>query len=380
MKIDAFSFNISPTAALTEVLDAASFFDAEQDHPENSPVDRYLENSNKLSKLYTNATEVTPELGAVLLLGYVSAVESYMRGIISGLVHIDEHTGNLAAPKQLSYFAATNHVPQLLPEALFDSVSFSGASNVSSSLKEFCGISQMGSGSYPKELKPVFEKFNAICQLRHCCVHRFGLLGAGNAHKLKVDRSLLEKPLKLTKDALDEISSILEKFVLSLNSYVYRDVLERSFTESKAIASDEAPPQYRQEWTGDAEEDAVRFAGYYKLFAIASVKPVSKNQSECYGEFQQWMHKALAAKAAEDKAKARARAKKADSALAEQNRVTSVSPQAQAAAPVEPIAASKPIPSPEGFGSSFAPNSSQLQTLSKTGLLTKVKAFFGCLS
>jgi hypothetical protein len=368
VKTDTFSFNISPTDALTEVLDAASLFNAGAPHPVNSPVDRYLENSNKLSRIYTNAAVVPPELGAVLLLGYVSAVESYMRGIISGLVHIDEHTRNLAAPKQLSYFAASNHQPKLLPEALFDSVSFSGAWNVSGSLKEFCGVSQMGGGNYPKELRPVFEKFSAICQLRHCCVHRFGLLGAGNAHKLKVNSSLLEKPLELTTAALDDISSILEKFVLSLNSYVYRDVLERSVIRSKTITSDEAECQYRQEWTGDATQDAPRFAEYYNLFAVKSVSPVSKSMSECYVEFQKWMRKAQAAKAADANAKAKA-------ALAKQNGATPVAPQAQVAAPVMPIPAAMPTPAPAGFAATPAPNPSPSSTLPKTGLLAKLRAF-----
>lgn len=360
MKIDAFSFDISPTDALTELLDAASLFNAGASHPVNSPVDRYLDNSNKLSKIYTNATEMPPELGAVLLLGYVSAVESYMRGIISGLVHVDEHTGNLAAPKQLSYFAASNHQSNLLPEALFESVSFSSAFNVSASLKEFCGVSQMGSSTYPKELKPVFEKFSDICQLRHCCVHRFGHLGAGNAHKLKVDGSLIEKPLVLTTAALDDISSILEKFVLSLNSYVYRDVLERSVTRSKTITTDEAERQYRQEWAGDASQDETRFAKYYNLFAVKSVSPISKSMSECYGEFRQWMHKVQAVKAAEAKAKA---------TRAKQNGADPVSPQAQVISPVISI------PAPTGLNASPTPNPTPLPILPKAGLLARAKAF-----
>ena len=304
MKIDPFSFDITPSSALTEMLDTAALFQATAPHPENSPIDRYLENSNKLSMIYTNSPfkdAMTPELGAVLLLGYVSAVESYMRGVIRGLVHSDEHTGNLAAPKQLTYFAASNHDRKLLPEALFDSVSFSGAWNVSTTLKEFCGISGMGSGKYPKELKPTFDKFSDICQLRHCCVHRFGLLGAGNAHKLGVDSSLIEKPLALTLDALEDISTILEKFVLSLNSYIYRDVLERSFTRSKAITTDEAERQYKKEWAMDYTQDESRFVEYYNLFAITTLNPSSMSVTDSYAEFQKWMNDTMA-KIAKEKA------------------------------------------------------------------------------
>lgn len=306
MKIDPFSFDITPSSALTEVLDAAALFQATAAHPGNSPIDRYLENSNKLSKIYTNSPfkeAMTPELGAVLLLGYVSAVESYMRGIIRGLVHIDEHTNNLAAPKQLTYFAASIHDPKLLPEALFESVSFSGAWNVSTTLKEFCGITGMGGGNYPKELKPAFAKFSDICQLRHCCVHRFGLLGAGSAHRLGVvNKNLIEKPLALTVDALDDISTILEKFVLSLNSYIYRDVLERSFIKSKSITTDESERQYKtDEWARDYTQDESRFVRYYNLFAVTSVSPSSISVIDSYAEFQQWMNDAVA-KIAKEKA------------------------------------------------------------------------------
>lgn len=343
MKIDPFSFDITPSSALTEVLDAAALFQANAPHPGNSPIDRYLENSNKLSKIYTNSPfkeAMTPELGAVLLLGYVSAVESYMRGIIRGLVHIDEHTGNLAAPKQLSYFAASNHDPKLLPEALFDAVSFSGAWNVSTTLKEFCGISGMGGGNCPKELKPAFDKFSDICQLRHCCVHRFGLLGAGNAHKLRVDKSLIEKPLALTLDALEDISTILEKFALSLNSYIYRDVLERSFTRSKAITTDEAERQYKNEWTRDYTQDESRFVEYYNLFAVTSVTPSSISVKDSYVEFQKWMNDTVAKIAREKAYAAKARPKTAQpgTASAQPATITPAAPRSASALPAKPAA------------------------------------------
>ncbi len=337
MKIDPFSFDITPSAALTEVLDAAALFQATASHPGNSPIDRYLENSNKLSKIYTNSPfkeAMTPELGAVILLGYVSAVESYMRGIIRGMVHIDEHTGNLAAPKQLSYFAASNHERKLLPEALFDSVSFSGAWNVSTTLKEFCGITGMGGGNCPKELKPVFERFSDICQLRHCCVHRFGLLGAGNAHKLRVDKSLIEKPLALTVDALEDISTILEKFVLSLNSYIYRDVLDRSFTRSKSITTDEAVRQYKKEWTSDYTQDEPRFVEYYNLFAVTSVSPASISVMKGYAEFQKWMNDSLANIAKEKAFAAKARQKAAQPGTALAQPAAIAPPVSQPASPL----------------------------------------------
>lgn len=313
MKPDSFVFDITPSAALTEVLDAAALFHSTASHPAISPVDRFIANSNKLSIIYANSPfkeALTPELGAVLLLGHVSAVESYMRGIIRGLVHIDEHTENLVSPKQLSYFAASHHASELLPEALLDSVSFSSAASVALILKEFCGITGMGNGGVPKELKPAFDRFGDICQLRHCCVHRFGLLGAGNAHKLRASKNLIEKPLALTVASLEDISSILEKFVLSINSYIYRDVLERSFTRSKLFTADEGERQYETAWALDFAQDAQRFTKYYNHFAVAAVSPASLNSQDSYAAFLKWMKDSLAVVAKANAAKAQQRAAK----------------------------------------------------------------------
>jgi hypothetical protein len=267
-----------------------------------SPVDRFIENSNRLSVIYANSPfreAFTPELGSVLLLGHVSAVESYLRGVVRGLVHVDEHTEFLASPKELTFFAASHHARDLLPEALLESISFSNATTVSITLKEFCGITGMGSGNFPKELRPVFDKYSDICQLRHCCVHRFGLLGASNAHKLGLPKGSpqIEKPLSLTIDMLEDISSILQKFVLSLNAYIYRDVMERTFSRSSLNTPDESEHQYDEKWTLDFIQDEVRFARYHSLFAVTAVNPPSPSMRTSYDAFLVWINDTLAERA-----------------------------------------------------------------------------------
>jgi hypothetical protein len=301
-KLDPFVFNITPSEALTETLDATCLFPATTAATVISPVDRFIENSNRLSIIYANSPfkeAFTPELGAVLLLGHVSAVESYLRGVVRRLVHIDEHTERLASPKELTYFAASHHEKDLLPEALLESISFSNAATVSFTLKEFCGITGMGNGNFPKELKPVFDKYSDICQLRHCCVHRFGLLGAGNAHKLGLPKGApqIEKPLSLSIDALEDISSILQKFVLSLNAYIYRDVLERTFSRSRLNTANEAEHQYDSLWALDFSKDEVRFSQYHSLFAVTVVNPLSPSRRASYDAFLQWMQETLAGRA-----------------------------------------------------------------------------------
>lgn len=356
-KLEPFVFNITPSEALTETLDATLLFPATATSTVISPVDRFIENSNRLSVIYANSPfreSFTPELGAVLLLGHVSAVESYLRGVVRGLVHVDEHTESLASPKELTYFAASHHERDLLPEALLESISFSNAATVSFTLKEFCGITGMGNGNFPKELKPVFDKYSDICQLRHCCVHRFGLLGASNAHRLGLPKGSpqIEKPLSLTIDMLEDISSILQKFVLSLNAYIYQDVLQRTFSRSSLNTPDESEHQYDTKWALNFSQDEVRFARYHSLFAVTAVNPPSPSLRVSYDKFLQWIQDTLAD-----------RAKKMQ--MAAQQRVQQRAAPAQSsstpAAPNVPPA-HKPSPSP---------------TLPKTGLLAKLRALLG---
>lgn len=301
-KLEPFVFNITPSEALTENLDATLLFPASATSAVISPVDRFIENSNRLSVIYANSPfreAFTPELGSVLLLGHVSAVESYLRGVVRGLVHVDEHTESLASPKELTYFAASHHARDLLPEALLESISFSNAATVSFTLKEFCGITGMGNGNFPKELKSVFDKYSDICQLRHCCVHRFGLLGASNAHKLGLPKGSpqIEKPLSLTIDMLEDISSILQKFVLSLNAYIYQDVLQRTFSRSSLNTPDESEHQYDAKWALDFAQDEARFAQYHSLFAVTTVNPPSPSLRASYDAFLLWIQDTLAERA-----------------------------------------------------------------------------------
>ncbi len=294
-KLEPFSAEISPADVLSEKLDLSLLFGGVEDSGLLSPVDRYLENSNRLNKIFLDnvaASTYTNELGTLLLLGLVSAVESYLRGIIRGLVQVDEWVAKLVAPQQVTFFAAFHHTKSLLPEALLEGVSFISQNNISKTLKEFCGISGMTENGVPKALEPIFEKFGHICQLRHCCVHRFGLLGADNARRLNLPASHLEKPIVISSSALEEISLILEKFVCSLNSYIYADVIQRSLWMSSLILS-QAGIKYTSTWDLDFSTDEERFSKYYDLFAIAKFKPGSPTLWEEYERFLTWAKECL---------------------------------------------------------------------------------------
>src|SRR5674476_617348 len=80
-----------------------------------SPIDIFFLNTNNINKLYLNYPtqkpgKLPPELGAVVVLGYMSAVESYVRSIVTEVIRVDKKARDAVAQKQVS-FAAAFHLP-----------------------------------------------------------------------------------------------------------------------------------------------------------------------------------------------------------------------------------------------------------------------------
>ncbi|WP_429500635.1 hypothetical protein ACQUFY_25540 (plasmid) [Robbsia andropogonis] len=194
-------------------------------------------------------TVYSNELGALVLLGYVSATESYLRAVIREIINNDEFAQMRAESKEISFGAVVHSVDsKLLPEALLEGISLAGARNVARTLRELCGITGMSAEGPPTQLQNVFDEFAKICHLRHCCTHRFGKLGSKQALELGISehKEFLETPIKLTEKHLQDIGARLLAFVGSLNAYLFKDVLERTSGLVKNIGK--TPFKYSHEW------------------------------------------------------------------------------------------------------------------------------------
>ncbi len=219
---------------------------------------------------------VEPELGALAVLGYMSAVESYFRALIRKLIEIDDQVRRLAEPLTVSFGAACHHTPTLLPEALMEHLSFAGEKTIVDAVRSLIGIK----GNLPSDVTAVLKEFNAVCEIRHCCVHRFGRLGSKSAMTLgiRTHASLLEMPFSPTIDELQGVAAFLHTFVKTFNNFVYRSLVER-------IARDEVRGDervYEWSWTGRWDDDEQRFKRYYDVFASAGDTPPSADVRTMY--------------------------------------------------------------------------------------------------
>lgn len=226
-----------------------------------SAIDNYSANISEITKLLGSIKiEENTQIGNLILLGYVSAVESYFREIFRKVILIDNASERVCEEQTLTYGAAISHDKDLLPDALLENFTFISGKNIKHILKEFIGIQKQ----YPKEVESVLDEFTRTCQLRHCAVHRFSRMGSSNAITLGLyeHKEFIDKQLDLTTEHLDKIAAICTNTVKVINNYLFERLLERTCTEKT------------EDWKWDYDEDKKTFKQYFRIFHSKDSKTV----------------------------------------------------------------------------------------------------------
>lgn len=261
--------------------DTKAMFKAAPGTGEPSPIDAFVANTNAINKLYVHHLDpggppLPRELGTLVLLGYMSAVESYFRTVLRRTIMIDTRAKKSVETMQVSYAAAIHHKPELLPEALLEGQSFAGRKGSIDFVKSALDLS----GNLPATVEAALGPFLTVCELRHCCVHRFGKLGSQNAIKLGLDdhSSLIEQPFEPTVDHLQEVADVLRTFVKTINNWLWGELLQRSVRKG-------AKDFGAIDWTWSWAQDAPVFSEYYALFASQQDQPPSPPLIQAYSDF-----------------------------------------------------------------------------------------------
>ncbi|TDR38423.1 hypothetical protein DFR29_12195 [Tahibacter aquaticus] len=249
-----------PIPAPTTRLDTCTVFQISHDDSMLSPIDQFITNTLPLNLMWAKRgpTERFERFeGVLLVLGYVSAVESYMRALIRRVLVVDEIAKEKCHSLTVSYAAAQVHGSDMLPEALLEEHAFSGAKGITSGLIKFLGVDV----APDKALVDLIDQYGDVCEIRHCCVHRFGKLGTKNAVELGLEshRALIEKPVELGRSSIEVIASVLATLVKSINNHVMAAVLNRSVWPSRNGSS--------SPWTWIERKDWSLYRSYYAIFA-----------------------------------------------------------------------------------------------------------------
>ena len=250
------------------------FFDCAHVDAAASAIDTYIENCKEINKLWGHTAEISPEFSRLLLLGYVSAIESFLRSVFRSIINTDAKAQADAFSYLIPFGAFLYHSKATVAESLLEGISFASEQAIKSALNKFLDHSNV-----PDEIKDMLEEFEKICQMRHCCVHRFGKLGTQNGISLglALHSKALEKPLVLDKNDLGDIASWLMSFAKALNNFMFRILLERSTSEKNV---------YRTSWHWTYSKDKAKFLRIYNLFVTAKDGTPSPPAEDMYERFK----------------------------------------------------------------------------------------------
>ena len=276
-----FTYRVNSTAASIGGFDTVTCFNTNHSEIQRSPIDNCFEKINNLNLIYVKVgsllgpqKDIIDTQSNLILLGYISAVESYLREIIRKLIILDKPSRISSEEQLLNYGAAINYNTEMLPEALLERSSFASKKNISEAFKLFLGLK----GNISNELELTLNEYDKICHLRHCVVHRFGKLGSNNAIKFGLDKhsKCLEKPLSLNSAQLFEINQICGNTVLVVNDFLFKRILMRTIEPEYSI------------WKWDLRKDKNCFLKYYNLFT-STIRPESRsNLSAAYSELKRY--------------------------------------------------------------------------------------------
>jgi hypothetical protein len=262
-------------------LNTKTLFNADHDDSAVSPIDQFFENTLSLTRLWAVQSpgfEYRPEVGILLLLGYVSAVESYMRALIRRVVAVDSYSQAHCEKQQLSFAAAMHHKSAMLPEALLEETVFSGKKEIIAAVTKFLAIKLEQKGTLE-----LLTQYDAVCELRHCCVHRFGKLGTKNAISLGLQehKEFLEKPIRLSIENISAIADMLLTVVRSLNNDIFKAILDRTATTRLG-----GRDSLGLGWTWQKHRDRRMYQTYYSIFASLKDAQPSPAADELYERFR----------------------------------------------------------------------------------------------
>lgn len=265
-KKQLFMVDVNSVVPGTNTFELKSVIDTSYTEIVESPIDVFINNGIELNKL-SASTDLPTVLSNLILLGYVSAVESYLRAIIRKLIIIDPMCQKNCEAKSIAFGAAALHEKAMLPEALFDGISLASKEAYYKILKNFLDI-HIDDKSIPLDLLQTINQFDEVCELRHCIIHRFGKFGSKNAIALGIykHRKHIEKPIVCDFDSLQQIMRICQNTVRITNNFLFHRIINRLIYTGNSRIEDTV-------WTWDYNVDKNLFNQYYNVFYSKSSSP-----------------------------------------------------------------------------------------------------------
>ncbi|RDI31860.1 hypothetical protein [Lentzea flaviverrucosa] len=205
------------------VLDVQAACQPHKQNPQ-APIDNYYEAAEAITLVgQLELLEQSPVLGRLLLLGHVSAAETFLRAILVGLLNVCPLSRAHAGTQMVPFASLGYYGEEEVAYGLFDGTSLAGAGEVKKAVKKLTDIDVQTSGA----CNDVLNKFDQLCHLRHAAVHAHGSIGTANATALGVVSSSGRLSLEINLARLHEAAMICRSFAQEINQVLFIRTFER---------------------------------------------------------------------------------------------------------------------------------------------------------
>ena len=211
-----------------------------------SPIDSFYETSQELLRVGTPTfLGQHPPMGALLLIGIVSATENYFRDLFAGLISVCPIARAKSADQSIRLGSVLWHGSDDALRGAFEHISFAGKTNLQKTSASFLGLEL--SQSTP------LDEYEKVCQLRHCIVHSSAVLSGKNAIALHIPAGAA-LCVSIGFAELQECIAVCTALVATINSDLFAKFVSRWAEEWRRLP------------TWDFSERHTLFLSIWRLF------------------------------------------------------------------------------------------------------------------
>jgi hypothetical protein len=214
-----------------------------------APIDSFYESCSEIlrpaSPVFLSAN---PSVGALLLVGLVSATENYFRDAIGRLIRICPLAQECCANQVVSLGTVIWYNGDFLGRSAFEQLSFASSDNVRNALRKYLGHDVRRNGP----LDSALAEFEKICELRHSIVHAGASLAGRNALRLQVEKGPGSGRVVIGFAELQETAAICTTLVVAANGELFDAVVRRwadSWRKHRSWDGAKENERFREVWS-----------------------------------------------------------------------------------------------------------------------------------
>jgi hypothetical protein len=174
-----------------------------------------------------------PSMGALMLVGWVSATENYLRDILAGVIRLCPCAQVEAAQQTISLGTVIWHGGLPPERGAFEHLSFASADNIRQTCRKFADYEVKKNSPIDALLK----EFDGICELRHSIVHAGSVMAGRNAVRLQIGGRPKALRVSIGFAELQEAGDICTTLVVGFNGALFELLAKRWATDWRSRPS-----------------------------------------------------------------------------------------------------------------------------------------------